>query len=153
MTPADFLDGLSNTACAAEVKAFTPFYGSASLPTAASADPNEVCALGGNPHMGPSVQDKLGHTEWVDGRTPQTAFTSWFPPNTKVLCQQGGAPYDVDRMEELAGRDGISLRTGCFCNPGDGEVAHHRLHGARTQPGEDREHEHREDRNRHRLRP
>ena len=28
-------------------------------------------------------------------------------------------------MEELAGRRGISLRTGCFCNPGDGEIAHH----------------------------
>jgi len=27
-------------------------------------------------------------------------------------------------MEELAGRESISLRTGCFCNPGDGEVAH-----------------------------
>jgi selenocysteine lyase/cysteine desulfurase len=27
-------------------------------------------------------------------------------------------------MEELAGLRGISIRTGCFCNPGDGEVAH-----------------------------
>ena len=26
-------------------------------------------------------------------------------------------------IEELAGRRGISIRTGCFCNPGDGEVA------------------------------
>ena len=41
------------------------------------------------------------------------------------LLDPEGAPYDVDRMEELAGRRGISLRTGCFCNPGDGEVAHH----------------------------
>ena len=41
------------------------------------------------------------------------------------LLDPSGAPYDVDRMEELAGRRGISLRTGCFCNPGDGEVAHH----------------------------
>lgn len=40
------------------------------------------------------------------------------------LLTPDGGPYDVDRMEELAGRDLISLRTGCFCNPGDGEIAH-----------------------------
>ena len=28
-------------------------------------------------------------------------------------------------IEELANRANISLRTGCFCNPGAGEVAHH----------------------------
>jgi molybdenum cofactor sulfurtransferase len=27
------------------------------------------------------------------------------------------------RVEELAGAEGISLRTGCFCNPGAGEIA------------------------------
>jgi selenocysteine lyase/cysteine desulfurase len=40
------------------------------------------------------------------------------------LLAPDGAVYDVHRMEELAGRERISLRTGCFCNPGDGEVAH-----------------------------
>jgi selenocysteine lyase/cysteine desulfurase len=40
------------------------------------------------------------------------------------LLAPDGQTYDVHRMEELAGRDRISLRTGCFCNPGDGEVAH-----------------------------
>jgi molybdenum cofactor sulfurtransferase len=35
-----------------------------------------------------------------------------------------GSVYDVYRIEELAGEERISLRTGCFCNPGDGEVAH-----------------------------
>ena len=34
-----------------------------------------------------------------------------------------GALLDFRRIEELAGRDGISLRTGCFCNPGAGETA------------------------------
>ena len=36
-----------------------------------------------------------------------------------------GRPIDDRRVEELANRVGISLRTGCFCNPGAGEVAHH----------------------------
>ena len=40
------------------------------------------------------------------------------------LLDPGGHPYDVDAVEVAAGREGIALRTGCFCNPGDGEVAH-----------------------------
>ena len=35
-----------------------------------------------------------------------------------------GRPFDERRVEELASHDAISIRTGCFCNPGAGEVAH-----------------------------
>ncbi|MBI4888147.1 MAG: aminotransferase class V-fold PLP-dependent enzyme [Acidobacteria bacterium] len=34
-----------------------------------------------------------------------------------------GHLIDYRRVEELAGQEGISLRTGCFCNPGAGEAA------------------------------
>jgi selenocysteine lyase/cysteine desulfurase len=34
-----------------------------------------------------------------------------------------GRVIDHDRIERTAGERGISLRTGCFCNPGAGEVA------------------------------
>ena len=51
----------------------------------------------------------------LEGRGATVAF---------YLLDPTGAPYDVDAMETLAGRAGISLRTGCFCNPGDGEIAH-----------------------------
>ena len=34
-----------------------------------------------------------------------------------------GHLLDYRRIEELAGAQGISLRTGCFCNPGAGETA------------------------------
>ena len=40
------------------------------------------------------------------------------------LLDPAGRPYDVDEMEKAASRAGIATRTGCFCNPGDGEVAH-----------------------------
>ena len=40
------------------------------------------------------------------------------------LLDPAGETFDVHRMELLAGERGISLRTGCFCNPGDGVVAH-----------------------------
>jgi selenocysteine lyase/cysteine desulfurase len=36
-----------------------------------------------------------------------------------------GHLLDYRRLEELAGAQGISLRTGCFCNPGTGETAEH----------------------------
>jgi selenocysteine lyase/cysteine desulfurase len=35
-----------------------------------------------------------------------------------------GRPHDSRRIEALAAEASISLRTGCFCNPGAGEIAH-----------------------------
>jgi molybdenum cofactor sulfurtransferase len=35
-----------------------------------------------------------------------------------------GIPISGSRIEQLAGEVGISVRTGCFCNPGCGETAH-----------------------------
>jgi selenocysteine lyase/cysteine desulfurase len=40
------------------------------------------------------------------------------------LLAPDGAPYDVRAIQDDASRAGLSIRTGCFCNPGDGEVAH-----------------------------
>ena len=41
------------------------------------------------------------------------------------LVDPAGRPYDVYDVEAAAARERISVRSGCFCNPGDGEVAHH----------------------------
>ena len=41
------------------------------------------------------------------------------------LIDRLGRPYDVYDVEAAAAREVISVRSGCFCNPGDGEVAHH----------------------------
>ena len=43
---------------------------------------------------------------------------------TISLFDVNGAPIDDHRIEELANYENISLRTGCFCNPGAGEVTH-----------------------------
>ena len=40
------------------------------------------------------------------------------------LVDPDGRPYDVYDVEAAAARERISVRSGCFCNPGDGEVAH-----------------------------
>src|SRR5579863_1388060 len=42
---------------------------------------------------------------------------------TLNLYDPQGHLLDYRRIEELAGQEGISLRTGCFCNPGSGETA------------------------------
>jgi len=42
---------------------------------------------------------------------------------TLNLYDPNGHLLDYRRIEELAGEKGISLRTGCFCNPGLGEIA------------------------------
>lgn len=39
------------------------------------------------------------------------------------LYDPNGRLLDYRRVEELAGQQGISLRSGCFCNPGVGEIA------------------------------
>lgn len=44
-----------------------------------------------------------------------TVTMSIFDPNRK--------PYSGARVEELAGEEHLSVRTGCFCNPGAGEAA------------------------------
>ena len=53
--------------------------------------------------------------ETMDGRGATIAF---------YLLDPAGAVYDVQLVERMAGEQMISVRTGCFCNPGDGEVAH-----------------------------
>ncbi len=40
------------------------------------------------------------------------------------LLSPSGEVLDVHQVERLATEERISIRTGCFCNPGDGEVAH-----------------------------
>ncbi len=43
---------------------------------------------------------------------------------TFLILDRDGRPIDDRRVEELANQVDISLRTGCFCNPGAGETAH-----------------------------
>jgi molybdenum cofactor sulfurtransferase len=41
-----------------------------------------------------------------------------------LMRDRDGRVIDDGRVEDLANRANISLRSGCFCNPGAGEVAH-----------------------------
>ena len=41
-----------------------------------------------------------------------------------ILLDPDGNMIDTQKVEALANRERISLRTGCFCNPGSGELVH-----------------------------
>ncbi len=105
MTPANFLDGLSNTLCAAEVKAYTPYMRNAALvnPTLPTL-PENVGPLGGQFKGGSELMQNTGHTEWVDGRSHQTGFTAAFPPNTEVIAEVNGIQYDIDWTNQQEGK-------------------------------------------------
>jgi len=86
----DILDGTSTTLCAAEVKAYSPYYrDSASAPGSIPIDSAGLCGTG-------SFKQNSGHTEWVDGRVHQTGFTAVFTPNRQVPCSLTGTAYDID---------------------------------------------------------
>ena len=80
-----FTDGLSKTFCAAEVKAYTAYQRdlnlTGELPIPQS--PEELQS-GGQQKWGDDLFANTGHTEWVDGRSHQTGFTTVFTPNTTV---------------------------------------------------------------------
>ena len=95
-------DGLSSTIAFAEVKAFNPYYRNigmdagmlASIPTVA-----DICGLGGD------FKSSSGHTEWIDGRSHQTGFTTTFAPNSKVICTENGTEFDrVDWTNQQEGK-------------------------------------------------
>ena len=72
-------------------------------------------ALGGLRHgNGRPVVQVFGPTDTTD-RGGTVTF---------LMHDPDGRAVDDRRVEELANQVGISLRTGCFCNPGAGEVAH-----------------------------
>lgn len=97
--PASITDGLSNTLCAAEVKAFTPYVRNTAdpgaSPPAAPSDVPSLCA-GGQHKLGPLTNDCTGHTEWPDGRVHHSGFTTVFTPNTVVSYTYSGKTYDID---------------------------------------------------------
>jgi len=61
--------------------------------------------------------------KYLPGGTSRIHY--WFDPYPIYARSARGCRLtDVDGVERHAGEQGISVRTGCFCNPGDGEVAH-----------------------------
>lgn len=102
--PSSVADGLSFTLCAAEVKAWNPYFRNAGI-SGIMGYP-EIADI---PSLGGDFKDSSGHTEWVDGRAHQTGFTTTFPPNTEVLATVDGVTYDVDWTNQQEGRHATAV--------------------------------------------
>lgn len=89
----DVIDGASNTLAMAEVKAFQPRLADSGSPSTLGVTPptNAAAVVGFG-----GIFETTGHTEWVEGESSETGFTTTFTPNTVVPYANGGANYDVD---------------------------------------------------------
>lgn len=100
-TPANFVDGLSNTLAMAEVKCYTPRFQDSTLPTVAPMSPDQVASS----QSGGAWSPNSAHTEWVCGRAIHTGFTTTFTPNTVVPYSVGSMTYDIDVTSSREGRN------------------------------------------------
>lgn len=97
-------DGLSNTICVSEVKAFTSYIRNTQDPGAEPpTDPNAFLGYTGELKLGTDTNSNTGHTEWCDGRVHHSGFTTVFTPNTVVPYQYDGETYDIDVNTEKEG--------------------------------------------------
>jgi len=99
MRPANFTDGMSNTLCASEAKAFTPYLRNTSTDPGAAVptSPSFATGLTGDGCcIGASLQLNTGHTEWADGLCQQSGFTTTFGPNARIPHTVAGVEYDID---------------------------------------------------------
>jgi prepilin-type N-terminal cleavage/methylation domain-containing protein len=107
-TMAHITDGTSNTLMAAEVKAYTSYLRNTTNDPgpAFPSDPSfalSYTAAPGDINMGPNLMQNTGHTEWADGLSQQSGFTTTFTPNTVVPYVFGGNSYDIDYISYREG--------------------------------------------------
>jgi prepilin-type N-terminal cleavage/methylation domain-containing protein len=88
-TPANFLDGMSNTLGFSEVKCYTNQITTNADGGPTPPDIDTVAGLTG------TFSDR-GHREWTDGKFHETGFTTVFTPNTVVLIDSGLGMVDGD---------------------------------------------------------
>jgi prepilin-type N-terminal cleavage/methylation domain-containing protein len=101
----DFVDGMSNTLGAAEVKAAQDHLRNSGTPSALGvpppASPADVGAYGG--------QFKTsGHCEWAEGESRHVGFTTTFTPNTFVPYNNGGTTVNIDFISCRESWDGCA---------------------------------------------
>lgn len=117
MRPANFTDGMSNTLCASEAKAYTPYVRNTTvdLGPVVPTDPSFAAAfVGDGCCIGPSLQLNTGHTEWADGLCQQSGFTTTFTPNTKIPYVVSGATYDIDIVSWREGTHATRVQYGAI---------------------------------------
>ncbi len=118
-TTAHFQDGTSNTLMAAEVRSYTPYLRNTNEdpgpnPPNSPAFTTGFTAAAGDINMGSSLMQNTGHTEWADGLSQQSGFTTTYPPNTVVPYQTGGQSFDIDYISWREGTHATRVAYGAI---------------------------------------
>lgn len=122
---AAFLDGLSQTMIAAEVKAQQRYLRDFSGGLALIQSPGTVPGPTADPHVvapeynaGGSLQ-ATGHTEWVDGHVHQSGMTTAWPPNKRITrTTDPSLDLDITGIREQNGGPTYAAITARSYHPG-----------------------------------
>lgn len=103
--PRDIRDGLSQTLCATEVRAYTSYIRNTQDPgPTIPSQPDALQRFSGELKLGVNHEQNTGHTVWTDGRVHHTGFTTVFVPNQQVPYVVDGHVYDIDFNSWQEGR-------------------------------------------------
>lgn len=104
---ADIMDGTSNTLACSEVKSWQAYTRNAPPPSTAVpqtvADVVAAVSVGVTDRIQVATQDGTGHTEWANGHSHHSGFTTTMGPNTKVLWTFSGVVFDADYASRQEG--------------------------------------------------
>ncbi len=96
----DAKDGTSNTLLASEVKSWQAYTRNAPPPTTAVpqslADVVAAVSVGLPDRIQVATADGTGHTEWANGHSHHSGFTTTMTPNTNVAWTYSGVVFDAD---------------------------------------------------------
>ncbi|MEM6471806.1 MAG: DUF1559 domain-containing protein [Planctomycetota bacterium] len=105
LSPAAFLDGLSQTLAVAEVKTYQPYLRNLTEPEFLELPSHDqINALRGRVSMMRGQFKITGHTVWPDGRVHHTGITTAFVPGTIVPYEFEGRVYDIDFSTQQEGK-------------------------------------------------
>ncbi len=100
-------DGSSNTLLASEVHAWAAYTRNSTPPSTAVpatvADVAAAAASGVHDRIFAATRDGSGHTEWANGHSHHSGFTTTMGPNTNVTYNWSGVTFDVDYASRQEG--------------------------------------------------
>ena len=106
-------DGLSNTLLASEVKSWQAYTRNAPPPVTSPApytigEVVAAVAVGVADRLQPATRDGTGHTEWPNGHSHHSGFTTTLGPNTYVAFTYSGVEFDCDFASRQEGSNTTS---------------------------------------------
>ncbi|MFN0195573.1 MAG: DUF1559 domain-containing protein [Planctomycetaceae bacterium] len=114
---AAFSDGMSNTLCVAEVRAYTPYVRNTTTDPGSTPPTTPAFATGLTGDgccIGSTTQHNTGQTEWADGLSQQSGITTTFTPNTIIPYDVSGVIHDIDLVSWREGTHATRVTYGAI---------------------------------------